>query len=369
MGFYYKFSHPNLSEAKMTQQDNINDKSNQTQLRILGVVTIILSVVLRFASPGMANIFYVPALLTVTIIHVIVHFRATQWSTQEKSAYTYLILTSDILFFLGFAFQSYALQPEPTGQGIISFTGARRIPIIFWRDFTYDYYHSTSSNSMLDLANSTSSFSYLLLLLSWVLLFALRKPLLKTTKMTNTESQTHPEVSDGFEQSFSSDQPADTRDTVSRRVDQEQQKIIDKDPSEIRLLAVGISTIILSAVLRLLAPGWGLLLFGIPLLGILLFHAIIQYKAIQWSRLTEPIYRYLILASNLFFFIGFACQADYDDFSGSKVPILFWKTFYEDSKWPELFGYLSNISFLILFLSWILLLALRKTLIQKQKLP
>jgi hypothetical protein len=147
----------------------------------------------------------------------------------------------------------------------------------------------------------------------------------------------------------------------------------DEDGSVQTLLrAVVAVTVLLSILIRIGTAGWLLILFGIPLLIVTSLHAGYMKGAIRKIPATKPMYAYLIILSNVFFFLGFVLQVDYDDSGDACVPIFFpffsGISFPSDSKWPDIFSALSVGSFVALLISWILLLTLSNSLLKRDKL-
>lgn len=151
------------------------------------------------------------------------------------------------------------------------------------------------------------------------------------------------------------------------------QPTADEDTSVQTLLrAVLTVTVVLSIIIRIGTPGWVLILFGIPLLIVISLHTGFLNGAIQKIPDTKPLYAYLIIASNVFFFLGFVFQADYGDAPGAYIPIFFpffsGLSFPSESKWPDIFSAISVGSFVALLVSWILLLTLCNSLLRREKL-
>ena len=141
----------------------------------------------------------------------------------------------------------------------------------------------------------------------------------------------------------------------------------DEDKSVQTLLRTVLTiTVILSILIRMGTAGWMLILFGIPLLIALSLHIGILKGAIHKIPETKPIYAYLIILSNLFFFLGFVLQVDADD-AAVYVPIFFRYPFPSGSPWPDMFSKISVASFVALLVSWILLLTLRNSVLKKEK--
>jgi hypothetical protein len=158
----------------------------------------------------------------------------------------------------------------------------------------------------------------------------------------------------------------------SRQIDLKEAKMsqpnTDEDKSVQALLrSVLIVTVILSAIIRVGTAGWMLIIWGIPLLIILSLHTGILNGAIKKIPDTKPIYSYLMIVSNLFFFLGFVLQVDYGDGPGSFIPIFFRFSFPSGSKWPGVFNAISLGSFIALLISWILLLTLSNSFLKKDK--
>jgi hypothetical protein len=120
-----------------------------------------------------------------------------------------------------------------------------------------------------------------------------------------------------------------------------------------------------------MTPGWVLIILGIPLLIIMGLHAGILNGAIKKIPDTKPIYSYLILVSNLFFFLGFVLQVDYGDGPDAYVPIFLpifsGLSLPSVSKGPGIFTEISTTSFIALLISWILLLTLSHSLLKRDK--
>lgn len=148
----------------------------------------------------------------------------------------------------------------------------------------------------------------------------------------------------------------------------------DEDKSiQAILRSVLIVTVVLSFIIRIEAGGWILIIFGIPLLIIMVIHIGILNWAIKKIPNTKPIYPYLLIVSNLCFFLGFVLQIDYGDAPIAYVPIFFptisgitFPIGHYGSKWPGIFSAISMGSFIGLLLSWILLLALSNSLLKKE---
>jgi hypothetical protein len=146
----------------------------------------------------------------------------------------------------------------------------------------------------------------------------------------------------------------------------------DEDKSIQPLLRTVLNvTVMLSLIIRIMTPGWVLLLFGIPLLIIMSLHAGYVNGAIKKIPETKPIDTYLIIVSNLFYFLGFVLQVDHGDGPGAGVPIFFpffsGLSFPAESKWPGIFNAISIGSFVALVVSWILLLTLGSSLLKREK--
>jgi hypothetical protein len=151
------------------------------------------------------------------------------------------------------------------------------------------------------------------------------------------------------------------------------QPTADEDKSVQTLLrAVLTVTVLLSILIRIGTPGWMLILFGIPLLIVTSLHVGCINGAIQKIPDTKPMYSYLILLSNLFFFLGFVLQVDFDDSGDAHIPIFlpFFSgiSFPFESKWTDMFSAISVGSFIALVVSWILLLTLHNSLLKREKL-
>ena len=124
------------------------------------------------------------------------------------------------------------------------------------------------------------------------------------------------------------------------------------------LRIVSIVTVVLSFIIRVLTPGWMLLVFCIPILIVLLIHLIIQFWAIKNIPQRKPVYVHLILVSNLFLFLGLVLQIDGGDDPHVYVPLLFRHAFTVDAKLPNVLNAISTLSFLALVMSWGALLVL-----------
>lgn len=138
-------------------------------------------------------------------------------------------------------------------------------------------------------------------------------------------------------------------------------------PLQNRLRLIRTLTVLFALVLRILTPGWILILFAIPLLIIVVIHTLVQNKAIKNIPETKPVYASLILLSNLFFFLGFVLQVDGGDTPEYYVPIFFGRTFPMESVWPDIFSAISAVSFLALIVSWIVLLALKNRWFKREQ--
>ena len=145
----------------------------------------------------------------------------------------------------------------------------------------------------------------------------------------------------------------------------------DQDKSQQkRLRTLIILTIGIGILIRWLAAGWYVILFGILYLIIIVIHVIIQIIAIKHIPHAKPRYSNLLILSNLLFFIGFTFQLDFDDTSAYLpilLPAVFGTRIYDDELIFVL-GVVDMVAFLLLFLSWILLLALRKKLTKNDEL-
>lgn len=78
-------------------------------------------------------------------------------------------------------------------------------------------------------------------------------------------------------------------------------------------LGLSLLTVALAAWVRLLAPGWGLIIYGLILCGLMLghpvFHGVGALRGGRHGRLM-PI---ILVLSNLFFLLGFGFQVDVGD--------------------------------------------------------
>jgi hypothetical protein len=72
-------------------------------------------------------------------------------------------------------------------------------------------------------------------------------------------------------------------------------------------------SLILAIWVRLTGAGWGIILWGIPLLLLAALHFGVQVTAIRRVPEVEPSYILSILLSNLFLFLGFTLQVDVGD--------------------------------------------------------
>jgi hypothetical protein len=141
----------------------------------------------------------------------------------------------------------------------------------------------------------------------------------------------------------------------------------DYTKTQSRLQIILVITIVVSLFLRLTVPGWGLIVAGIFLVIIAILHAIVQSYAIRKIPETKAGYAWLILASDLFFFLGFVLQADGGDSDDVRVPLFFGTIFDRStSVFLPLISGISLASFLALFLSWLLLLVLRKNVFKER---
>ena len=127
-------------------------------------------------------------------------------------------------------------------------------------------------------------------------------------------------------------------------------------------------TLILSFIIRVLTPGWILILFFIPLLILMILHAIIVKGSIKKIPYTKSPYQYLILLSNLFFFLGCVFQVDGGDAPEYYVPILWRIPLSVDSVWGDIFSAISIGSFVAMVLTWILQLTLSQNILKREEL-
>ena len=133
------------------------------------------------------------------------------------------------------------------------------------------------------------------------------------------------------------------------------------------LRIVSIVTMVLGFLIRVLTPGWMLLVFCIPILIALLIHVIIQYWAIKKIPQMKPAYMYLILLSNLFLFLGLTLPIDGGDDPHVYVPLLFQHAFPVEAKLPNVLNAISTASFLGLVISWAALLVLGNSWRKKEE--
>jgi hypothetical protein len=144
----------------------------------------------------------------------------------------------------------------------------------------------------------------------------------------------------------------------------------DEDKSLQTLLRVVlIITLLLGFAIRILTAGWVLLFFFIPLLIIMSLHGGIVNGSIKKIPYTKSPYEYLILFSDLFFFLGCVFQVDYGDAPGAYLPILLpilsGISIPRGSSWLHIFSAISIGSFIALFLTWILQLILSQNVLKK----
>jgi hypothetical protein len=129
-------------------------------------------------------------------------------------------------------------------------------------------------------------------------------------------------------------------------------------------LVLGIITgvvVILGVWKRMTALGWVAIVLGILLLIAVIIHIIVQFFALSRMQKMRPFYRISIRLSNLFFFLTYALQID----SGDRPEIYAGITnFYyhgyhsiSDSA-ARSFSFVSNISFIALIVSWVLLVVM-----------
>lgn len=144
----------------------------------------------------------------------------------------------------------------------------------------------------------------------------------------------------------------------------------DDKSTQVLLKRVLIITLILGFSIRILTAGWMLLLFFIPLLIIMSLHGSIVNGSIKKIPYTKSPYEYIVLLSDLFFFLGCVFQADYGDAPGAYVPILFpilsGISIPESSSWLHVFSAISTGSFVALFLTWVLQLTLSQNVLKKE---
>jgi len=97
---------------------------------------------------------------------------------------------------------------------------------------------------------------------------------------------------------------------------------------QLTLYLVMIATIILSVWIRMIGAGWLLFLFFIPLVIVSVIHFVTHINAIRKIPVMKPHYIFLILSSNLFFFLGYTLQVDTGDTSGGLALALFFKEYF-----------------------------------------
>jgi hypothetical protein len=141
----------------------------------------------------------------------------------------------------------------------------------------------------------------------------------------------------------------------------------DDQATQVFLKRVLTISLILGFVLRILTPGWMLIFFFIPLLIIMSLHSSIVNGSIKKIPYTKSPYEYLILLSNLFFFLGCAFQMDAGDAPEYYVPILWRIPIPPDSIWRDIFSAISIGSFAALVLTWILQLTLSQNILKKEE--
>jgi len=134
---------------------------------------------------------------------------------------------------------------------------------------------------------------------------------------------------------------------------------------EITLWLIMITTIIMGMWIRTIGVGWGLLVFGIPLLIIGILHFVFQVSAIRRVSKMKPSYIPMILLSNLFFFLGFALQVDAGDGSGYLAIAVFYGHYISRESWDYVLSHqpaglsiymFTSIAFLVaLIASWFFL--------------
>ncbi len=82
------------------------------------------------------------------------------------------------------------------------------------------------------------------------------------------------------------------------------------------LAVLGVITALVSVALRLLAPGWLILLFGIPLLMASIVHIIVHLRAARRAAPLPGSPIWLFILSDLLCFLGFGLQPDAGDAPG-----------------------------------------------------
>lgn len=144
----------------------------------------------------------------------------------------------------------------------------------------------------------------------------------------------------------------------------------DDQSTQVFLKRVLNITLLLGFVIRILTPGWILLLFFIPLLIIMSLHGSIVNGSIKKIPYTRSPYEYIILLSDLFFFLGCVFQADYGDAPEAYLPILFpivtGISVPNGSSWQQVFSAISVGSFIAMFLAWVLQLTLSENVLKKE---
>ncbi len=137
-------------------------------------------------------------------------------------------------------------------------------------------------------------------------------------------------------------------------------------PLELTLYLVMAVTLLLGIWIRLMGVGWYLVFFGLMLIVIAGFHLRFQVSAIRRVSKMKPSYIWLILLSNLFFFLGFALQVDFGDQYGGYVALaIFYDYYFKHESWDYLMNHqpvelntymYASIAFLVaLIVSWFLL--------------
>jgi hypothetical protein len=133
-------------------------KPMQNRLWIALAATLFVSIVLRLMAPGVILFLLWIVLALIALVHLIVHMRAIRRVPFTAARYRFMIWCSHILFFLGFAFQVDGLDAS-----------YGRVPILFWILLS-------PTDSAMQIFNSVSIGSFILLSLAWLLLESVPMP-------------------------------------------------------------------------------------------------------------------------------------------------------------------------------------------------
>jgi hypothetical protein len=156
--FNGQFRENGLSSSAMTREYSDRTRSIQKRLRLVLAGTLFISFALRLLAPGLMLFLFWILLALIALVHVIVHIRAMKRVPFTAARYRFMIWCSHILFFLGFVFQVDGLDAS-----------YGRAPILFWMLLS-------PTDDAVQIFNTVSIGSFILLSLSWLLLESVPMP-------------------------------------------------------------------------------------------------------------------------------------------------------------------------------------------------